>query len=390
MSEYYSSNPITRNKGRSLLEKISDYTVIDIETTGCSIYNSEIIELSAIKVRNNQIVEEYTTLVQPTMSIPPEIQKLTGITNEMVSDKPCISDVLESYIDFLGNDVLLGHNINAFDINMLYDLYEKLFHKELHNDFLDTLRFVRYCNINTDNHKLKTLAAYFGIINENEHRSLFDCRTNHLVYQRLKSCFSDEYHTCEKKNHRYFVSKESEETKAIQELNETLSYMIDENYADYEACCLIKNWLDQNDKFIQKYPFKQVDTALDNFLNNGAVDDLLNCFKEILNPIAEQAGNVIESFDIKDKRICITGEFEFGSRTEVTEFLQNKGAVMATTISGRTDYLVVGELGSNEWKCGNYGNKIKKALECQEKGGKVQIIGEKDFFKSIVGGRQNV
>ena len=125
-----------RYKGESLLEKLSDYTVIDLETTDKYINHCDIIELSAVKVRNNQIVSNYSELVCPPSSIPLSIQMLTGITDEMVAKKPSIDDLIEAYIDFLGDDILLGHNIASYDTNIIYDVYQRVTGKYLKNDFI--------------------------------------------------------------------------------------------------------------------------------------------------------------------------------------------------------------------------------------------------------------
>lgn len=178
---------MSRNKGKSLLIKADNYTVVDIETTGLSIYDSEIIELSAIRVRDNVITDTFTTLVRPQSYIPFNIVTLTGITNEMVENAPTIDVAIQKFLDFIGDDILLGHNIYQYDANILYDIADNLLHIQIKNDVIDTLRYSRYCDINVPNYKLNTLEQYYNIKNENEHRSLYDCIANHKVYQELKN-----------------------------------------------------------------------------------------------------------------------------------------------------------------------------------------------------------
>lgn len=376
-----------RNKGKSLLIKADNYTVIDIETTGMSIYNSEIIELSAVRVRDNKIVGEFSSLVCPDNPIPSKITSLTGITNEMVLNKPTIDEILQEYIDFLGDDILLGHNINQFDINILYDTYERIYKKELRNDLIDTLRFVRYCNIDVDNYKLKTLAEYFDIVNEQEHRSLYDCRTNHFVYQKLKDSFSNNKPISKGSGKKYVIHS-SEETKAIKELQEALQYVINNNALNTKSVYTINNWLEEHFEYIEKYPFNEIYQAINVILEDGIVEDseidnLLELFKIVLNPLSAYKSSIIENIDILDKKICVTGDFKYGTRTKIIELLENNGAKVMSAVSGKTAYIIVGELGSDNWQCGNYGSKIKKALELQQKGYPIKIYGENEFFQSI-------
>ena len=97
-----------------------DYTVLDIETTGLSPKNNEIIELSALKIRNKEVVREFSVLVNPGCHISSFITDLTGINDAMVKDALCIEDALNSFIGFIGKDKVVGHNV-MFDLNFIKD-----------------------------------------------------------------------------------------------------------------------------------------------------------------------------------------------------------------------------------------------------------------------------
>ncbi|MCB6616025.1 exonuclease domain-containing protein [Ruminococcus sp. 210702-SL.1.03] len=373
-----------RHKGNSLLETLSNYTVIDLETTGTNIYGCDIIELSAVRVRDNQITDKYSTLVCPPTHIPIQIQKLTGITDEMVAGKPTIDDVINDYVAFLGDDILLGHNIARFDVNIIYDVYNDITGKELHNDFVDTYRYARFCHLNTTNLKLSTIAEYYGVVNEQAHRSLSDCIANHYVYQAMKQDFSaPERITSAKKPKKY-----SPETKAVQEIQYTLKTILESGELTTENVYTIRDWLNEHTEFINKYPFADIDRSIKKVLADGVVDDteieyLQQLFADLLDPVTAQE-HENESLDIKDKTICLTGEFKFGERTSVGNFLSNFGAIITKNVTQKTDYLIVGDLGSQNWRCGNYGNKIKKALELQQKGKGIEIYNENEFFDKMI------
>jgi len=174
-----------RRKGTSLLILENNYTVIDIETTGLSPMHDEIIELSAIRVRDNQIIEEFTSLVKPENEISDFITRLTGITNEMVKSAPTIKDAIMDYVNFIGDSLLLGHNIH-FDINFIYDncwIYSK---KCFNNNFVDTLMLSRKVEPRLLSHKLGGLASHYSIKTIGAHRGLADCHTTHMLYGILK------------------------------------------------------------------------------------------------------------------------------------------------------------------------------------------------------------
>lgn len=178
-----------RKKGNSIIDNIKDYTVIDLETTSKYTNSAEIIEMSAVRVRSGEIVDKYSTLIKPSGNISSAITAITGITNEMLENAPKIEDKIQEYLDFIGDDIILGHNIVSFDSTILYDLCEKLNLKVFNNDILDTLRYSKYCDIDISDNKLKTISEFFGI-EHNAHRALNDCIANFEVYEKLKEHFT--------------------------------------------------------------------------------------------------------------------------------------------------------------------------------------------------------
>ena len=173
-----------RKKGKSLLEFLTDYTVIDIETTGLYSEFDEILELSAVKYRNNKMIDKFTTLVRPEEEIDEYITDLTGITNEMVTNAPSIEEALPKYLDFIGTDIVVGHNVN-FDINFIYDNNLAYFEKIFTNNYVDTLRIARKLFPNFKNHKLSTLVEELHIENKPEHRGLADCLATQECYLKF-------------------------------------------------------------------------------------------------------------------------------------------------------------------------------------------------------------
>ena len=177
---------VIRNKGASLLAFVDDYCVIDIETTGLDPMFDDVIEISALKVKNGKVVDRYSTLVYTDIDLDEFIVDLTGITNEMLKDAPQIEEVATGLMRFVGNDILLGHNVN-FDINFLYDVYKELFDKELKNDFIDTLRLSRKILTEHKTHRLSYLKDVLQLNEQSSHRAESDCLSTHALYTMLRS-----------------------------------------------------------------------------------------------------------------------------------------------------------------------------------------------------------
>lgn len=171
-------------KGQSVIDFPEQYIVIDIETTGLSPIYDEIIEIAAIKVEEGIPTYTFSTLVKPTHDIDDFISALTGITNDMLSTAPTLSEVLPLFIDFIGDDILLGHNVN-FDINFLYDNIENVLGKHLKNSFIDTMRIFRKLYPSLAHHRLMDLATNYGIDYSRAHRSLTDCKITYYCFKRM-------------------------------------------------------------------------------------------------------------------------------------------------------------------------------------------------------------
>lgn len=179
------------NSRKSLRECISDYTVIDLETTGLSPQNDEIIELAAVRVRGSRETARFNSLVRPEKPISRRITSITGITNKMTENSPTIGQIIGEYLDFIGNDIILGHNIVSFDRRFIENICKKLSLSPFDNDALDTYYFARRCCLNTPDLKLTTLTAYFGIKHNDAHRALGDCIANYKCYEKLKERISE-------------------------------------------------------------------------------------------------------------------------------------------------------------------------------------------------------
>ena len=169
---------------RPILTFTSAYTVIDIETTGLDPEIYGITELAAIRVRNNQPEEFFQTLVHPGKEIPEDIQKLTGITNAMVKDQPPLEEVIDRFLEFIGDDVLVGHNIVRFDVDFINKRISD--GHQIPNRLVDTIWVARKLfGKEIANLRLKTVASFLGIGESEEHRALADCETTFHCYEGM-------------------------------------------------------------------------------------------------------------------------------------------------------------------------------------------------------------
>ncbi|HLF60302.1 MAG TPA: DEDD exonuclease domain-containing protein [Acidimicrobiia bacterium] len=163
------------------------FCVLDLETTGGSPKNCAITEIGAVKYRGGELLGSFHTLVDPGLPIPPSITILTGITAAMVIDAPTIHTALPSFLEFIGDSVIVGHNVR-FDISFLQAAAGRLGYERLGNDTVDTAALARrLVRDEVRNMRLQTLAAHFRSPVIPIHRALDDAQaTAHVLHSLLE------------------------------------------------------------------------------------------------------------------------------------------------------------------------------------------------------------
>lgn len=217
--------------GTHLSNFVDDYVIVDLETTGFSKNNDEIIEIGAIKVIDNKIFAEFQCFVKISGKINNKITNLTKITDKMIqSEGKEPLEAIKEFDDFVGKFVLIGHNIKSFDIGFLNKYYNTYLSKSIENDYIDTY-IVAKQNIDTENYKLETLIQHFDIKNDKSHRALNDA---HACFELVKKFKDLDFNNFNGKNKRINKNnKKSFETNVL-----SISKEIDVNNILYEKTCV--------------------------------------------------------------------------------------------------------------------------------------------------------
>ncbi|HKZ28436.1 MAG TPA: DEDD exonuclease domain-containing protein [Acidimicrobiia bacterium] len=161
------------------------FCVLDLETTGGSPANCSVTEVGAAKYVGGVEVGSFQTLVNPGSPIPPFITILTGITQSMVIEAPRIEEVLPAFLEFIGDAVIVGHNVR-FDLSFLNADSVRLGYGRLPNRSVDTHALARrLIRSEVRNLKLQTLAGYFRSPTVPIHRALEDARATAWVLHAL-------------------------------------------------------------------------------------------------------------------------------------------------------------------------------------------------------------
>ena len=327
-----------RNKGKSLLSVVDDYTVVDLETTGFSSEYNHIIEVGCIKFRNGMEIERYQSLVKPPEPIPYVIECMTGIHNEDVADSPAFSDIGMEIWNFLKDEVIVGHNIN-FDINFLYDNFQRVFQLEFQNGFIDTLRLSRMLlpDIRKEGYSgysLAELCNYFDIVVET--RENYNDDIDGLVDVFVNSALPQLHH------HR-----------AISDCR----------MAHKVFCCLKEMIVRDN------VDLMELAKSLD--------------YRHVMKNLRGDELHFDSEHVFFDKCCVFTGKLERFTRIEAAQIVVNIGGCCEDTLTKRTNFLIVGDMDYKKVLEGYESNKLKKAKKLVAAKQDLQILPESAFYDLV-------
>lgn len=161
------------------------FVVVDVETTGMSAERGgRITEFAAVIVRDGEIAEEYATLVNPEVAIPPFIARLTGITDAMVRGERVFSEIHDDVTSRLAGHIFVAHNA-SFDWGFVSAEVERASSHRLAGSPLCTVRLARRLLPQLPRRSLDHVTRHYGIHIEHRHRALGDAQATAKVLVRL-------------------------------------------------------------------------------------------------------------------------------------------------------------------------------------------------------------
>ena len=159
------------------------YCIVDIETTGNGIKGNRITEIAIFKYDGYEIIDEYTSLVNPECEIPYFITGLTGIDNHMVRNAPTIDKIADAILDFTKESIFVAHSVN-FDYNVIKEEFKNI-NREFIRKKLCTVRLSRQLLPGYHSYSLGKLCSALGIPLTDRHRARGDAHATTLLFQRL-------------------------------------------------------------------------------------------------------------------------------------------------------------------------------------------------------------
>jgi DNA polymerase-3 subunit epsilon len=156
------------------------YVCVDVETDGMNYTHGHVIEVAAIRVEGGEIVREFTTLINPGVSIPYFITNLTGITTNDVQNAPAFADIADELLDIMDGATFVAHNVR-FDYSFLKQEFRRV-QIDFEPKQLCTVKLSRILYPDQTSHKLSSLIDHHGFVYSARHRAYDDA---HILWQFL-------------------------------------------------------------------------------------------------------------------------------------------------------------------------------------------------------------
>ncbi len=325
-----------------------DYVVFDLEATGTVEFNY-IIELSAFKVSNGKIIDEFDTLIKPPKSrlyskrkgkvqsfcvenenkiyyVDKFIENLTGINNEMINKATKESIAIRKFYDFIGDSVIIGHGTGN-DLNLINRAFNRVLKTDLENQYLDTFLIALF--LDGKEYSLINLCNRFELENNNAHRAKSDAYRTFLCYERL----------VEKIREKYSLE------------------LADKEFANWENLRKIKQT-----KILKNKMMRNINR------NNWSLS----------RAEMEKSDNLKEIFE--KKNITISKELIGDKFKIIGENLLNNGARLVSKLGMKTDYYITSnKIPLNELDLEN--KKVKRIINMNILGDNIRIIKSDNLIK---------
>lgn len=368
------------------------YIAFDVETPNRM--NNRICALGVSLIDINGIIQTKEFLVNPESDFDYFNISLTGITPSMVEFAPTFPSIWAEIEPFFTENTVIAHNA-LFDLCVLqktlsaYNLSAPILR------YVCTMKMARSILSQVENCKLPTICAYYGIpLNHHSAGSDSEACANILKHFEDDGVDVEKYSasfdcslSAQERHITGYQRVLSESTQALNELKSILKAISCDGILKKEEITFLIEWLNINSFLKGNFPYDRIYNKMTEVLEDGIItqqehEELIKLFQAADNPV-ETSACECGCLELTGKNICLSGEFDHGKKEDIAVTLVNKGATVQPSITRKTNILVVGGQGSSAWSSGNYGTKIKKALELQAKGIDIMIVRESDFFNSI-------
>lgn len=368
------------------------YVAFDVETPNRM--NNRICALGLSIIDNDGRIQTKEYLIDPESDFDYFNISLTGISSETVESAPTFPNIWAEIEPLFTGNTVVAHNA-IFDLCVLQKTLSAYGLPVPTLRYICTMKMARNNLPQVENCKLPTICSYFGIsLDHHSAGSDSEACANILEIFENKGVNVKQYTatfdcslSAQERHRTSYHCVLSESTQALNELNNILKAISSDGVLTKEEITFLIEWLNDNSFLNGNFPYDRIYNKMAEVLEDGIItkqehEELIQLFQAADNPVEASACDC-GCLELSGKSICLSGDFDHGTKENISLLLVNKGATVQPSVTKKTDILIVGGQGSSAWSSGNYGTKIKKALELQAKGIDIMIVREADFFNSI-------
>lgn len=370
-----------------------NFNVVDVETPNNN--NDRICSISISRVSNASILWTKSYLVNPEVSFCSRNESLTGITQEMVRNSPTFPHLWDEINKYLQEGVFVAHNAR-FDLNVLYKClqYYGITYGPIR--YIDTMELAQRAFPELPHYGLHDICSIMNVplkhhCSESDSFAcasiLKHCISEGIDVMAYKHTFEPNRSDCEKKKTKSLRSTHvSANTLQMNTLLSLVKSVCRDGRVTEDEIDQLRCWIDEHQELSKEFPYALIQSSIEESLSDGVLEplelqQLFETFLFLLDPLG--ATFPCDNVDFTNKIICLSGNFDYGTKEEVEKLLESMGATIHPRVTSKLNYLIVGNQASNEWSFGQYGHKIKQAIQLQMKGKPVKILKEADFMAAI-------
>lgn len=363
---------------------------IDVETPNSR--NDRICSIGVVQTDFQcNVIKTVSSLVDPEVPFDDMYTSIHGIAESDVVYEPTFSELWDDWLrKVFKKSVIVAHNA-SFDLAVLakcIDAYDIDMPQII---FCDTIAQARNAYPGMQSYKLTSLCERFGFDIDNHHDAMSDavacCQVFWAIAGETNSFpdFEDyEYRASRKQS----ISKRifSDKTQAVRAMKSFAEKVIADDAVSIEEANEILSLCETlpdlaNDRALNPILGTIRESVADGVIAESESAEIVRALTHFVNPITEQDEQ--PGFEIDGKTFVLTGRFEHGTKSDIENIITDKGGVIGKSVTKSCDYVVVGGKGNTAWSMGNYGSKVKAALNWQAKGIPIQIMSEYSFYESI-------
>lgn len=365
------------------------FAFIDVETPNK--FNNRICSIGINQTdKFGTLVDSKYLLVNPESKFDDICMRIHGISPVDVKDAITFPDL---WIDYLGNlfssSIVVAHSAR-FDLNAIY---KAALDYGLHIPtikYIDTIEIAELSNIEFPSKKLNDICSVLEIDLRNHHKADSDAYACMSIYWKLVKEKSInpivrefEFHQTKGIDHK-IEHKYSDSTRKMQQLKLMLEGSIADSKIETDEAMDILSFIESDEQLRNDPSISTLTNILQKCLTDGYIDQeesthLMKVFNNAIDPVSRSNTDI----EFANKNFVLSGDFEHGSKSSVETLITAKGGTILKSVTKKCNYVVVGGRGSEAYAMGNYGTKVKKALDWQARGIPVQIVSEEDLFNCL-------